>query len=410
MNRRGLWWVMVVVAVLLPALGPQSAAAVARVSRAEVAGTQLRIEGSAIANRAIAVDGVRMATSDGSGRFRVDRSGYTRPADCTVDVNDGSATPVNVRLSGCTVATPTPSPTTNTISPDVAGFAANVGTPFQETFLFGPAVTSPSSFRVVSGALPAGLALTEIPITSPRPFPQNAIRVQGTPTTVQVSSFTLRATDANGLTATRAYTITVAAPRPLSITPQACYSPECPLVEGSPQNLFFDGAGGVLPYSWSISAGALPPGMTVIQDSPTVGLVRIGGTPTTAGAYSFTLRLTDARQATLDRAMSVVVAKPVAPALVELAVTPSVVGGNTVMATARLVSAAPPGGSTVGLSSNNAAAAVPGSVTIPAGETFAAFPVATSQVAQSTPVTLTASYTGVTRTASLTVIPPATTP
>jgi hypothetical protein len=62
------------------------------------------------------------------------------------------------------------------------------------------------------------------------------------------------------------------------------------------------------------------------------------------------------------------------------------------------------------LSSNNAAAAVPGSVTIPAGETFAAFPVATSQVAQSTPVTLTASYTGVTRTASLTVIPPATTP
>ncbi|HYO39619.1 MAG TPA: putative Ig domain-containing protein [Nocardioidaceae bacterium] len=406
MARRGFWWVVVLAfAVLLPSLLSHSASAVARVSRAEVTGTQLRIEGTAVANRAITVDGVRMTTSDGSGRFRVDRSGYTRPADCTVDVNDGSATPVTVRLSGCTVASPTPSPATNTISPDVAGFAANVGTPFLETFVFGPAVTSPSSFRLVSGALPAGLALTEIPITSPRPFPQNAIRVQGTPTTVQASTFTLRATDANGLTATRTYTITVAAPRPLSITPQACYSPECPLVEGSPQNLFFDGAGGVLPYSWSISAGALPPGMTLIQDSPTVGLVRIGGTPTTAGAYSFTLRLTDARQATLERQISVVVTKPVAPALVELAVTPNVVGGTTVMATARLVSAAPPGGATVALASSSAVAAVPASVTIPAGETFAAFPVATSRVTQSTLVTLTAGYSGATRTASLTVTP-----
>ncbi len=409
MGRRDLRWSAVLaLALLLGALLAAPASAVARVSRAEVTGTQLRIEGTAIANRAITVDGVRMATSDGSGRFRVDRSGYTRPADCTVDVNDGSATPVNVRLSGCTVTTTSPPPaTTNGISPDVAGFAANVGTPFQETFVFGPSVTSPSRFRLESGVLPAGLALTEIPITSPRPFPQNAIRIQGTPTTVQTSTFTLRATDANGLTATRAYTITVAAPRPLSITPQACYSPECPLVEGSPQNLFFDGAGGVLPYSWSISAGALPPGMSVIQDSPTVGLVRIGGTPTTAGTYTFTLRLTDARQTTLDRPMTVVVAKPVAPALVELAVTPSVVGGNTVMATARLVSAAPPGGSVVGLSSSSTVAAVPASVTIPAGDTFAAFPVVTSSVTQSTPVTLTASYAGVTRTASLTVTPPA---
>jgi len=104
-------------------------------------------------------------------------------------------------------------------------------------------VTSPSRFQLAAGALPAGLALTEIPITAPRPFPQNAIRIQGTPTTQQVSTFTLRATDARGLTATRTYTIRVGPPRPLTITPQAWG----PLEVGRQQNLFLDGDGGVLP-------------------------------------------------------------------------------------------------------------------------------------------------------------------
>ncbi len=80
-----------------------TAQAAVSVTRAEVSGDRLRIEGSAIANRPITVDGVQLGTSDGSGSFRIERSGYTPPSDCTVDVNDGSATPTNVRLSGCTV-------------------------------------------------------------------------------------------------------------------------------------------------------------------------------------------------------------------------------------------------------------------------------------------------------------------
>lgn len=85
-----------------------SAQAAVSVSRAEVSGTRLRMDGRATASRPITVDGVRMATSSSSGSFRIDRTGYARPADCTVDVNDGSAAPVNVRLSGCTVTTPPP--------------------------------------------------------------------------------------------------------------------------------------------------------------------------------------------------------------------------------------------------------------------------------------------------------------
>jgi hypothetical protein len=92
------------------AVAPAAQAAVTSISRAELSGTQLRIEGQASPNRTITVDGVAMGTSDGGGRFRIERSGFTPPADCTVEVNDGSATAATVRLSGCTVSSSPPPP------------------------------------------------------------------------------------------------------------------------------------------------------------------------------------------------------------------------------------------------------------------------------------------------------------
>src|SRR5919199_4447952 len=97
--------------VLIGALVVTSIAqAAVSISRAELNGTQLRVEGQASPNRTITVDGVAMGTSDGSGKFRVDRSGFKAPADCTVDVNDGSATAATARLSGCTVSSSPPPP------------------------------------------------------------------------------------------------------------------------------------------------------------------------------------------------------------------------------------------------------------------------------------------------------------
>ena len=109
---RGTWYRLVAVLatslMFLVAAGEPAQATVS-VSRAEVNGDQLRIEGSASPSRAITVDGVQMGTSGSGGSFRIERSGYIRPADCTVDVNDGSAIPTSVRLSGCAVTT-APSP------------------------------------------------------------------------------------------------------------------------------------------------------------------------------------------------------------------------------------------------------------------------------------------------------------
>ncbi|MEA2252279.1 MAG: hypothetical protein QOG70_2521 [Solirubrobacteraceae bacterium] len=99
-----------ILVVLMSFAGAEAALAAVSVSRAQVSGSALRLEGTAIANRDITVDGAVFGRSDGGGKVRIDRSPFTSPADCTVDVNDGSATARVATLSGCTVSSPPPPP------------------------------------------------------------------------------------------------------------------------------------------------------------------------------------------------------------------------------------------------------------------------------------------------------------
>lgn len=113
-RRRSRWPLLplLIGATLLAlVLTPGVSHAAVTVAKAELKGSTLRLEGTAAANRTITVDGVAMGTSDASGRFKLERSGFAAPADCTVDVNDGSATAATARLSGCTVSS-TPPPST----------------------------------------------------------------------------------------------------------------------------------------------------------------------------------------------------------------------------------------------------------------------------------------------------------
>src|SRR4051794_9381259 len=87
-----------------------SALATVRVSKAELNGTQLRIEGTATASRSITVNGVSMTTSDANSNFKLQRDPFAKPSTCKVAVNDGSATATTATLSGCTVSSPSPSP------------------------------------------------------------------------------------------------------------------------------------------------------------------------------------------------------------------------------------------------------------------------------------------------------------
>ena len=132
LTRTARWLVLTsVVLVFVPA---EPVLAAATVTRAEVSGTQLRLQGTALPSRDITVDGVVVGRSDGSGAFRIQRDPFGPPADCTVDVNDGSATATVVRLSGCTVTSTPPTPgdiiaptVPGNLTASLAGTTANLG-------------------------------------------------------------------------------------------------------------------------------------------------------------------------------------------------------------------------------------------------------------------------------------------
>ncbi len=110
--------------------------------------------------------------------------------------------------------------------------------------------------------------------------------------------------------------------------------------------------------------------------------------------------------ATRSASLTVTPAPPPPPTLSSLTLNPSsVVGGlEDSTGTVTLTGPAPSGGAQVFLSSSNGAASVPSSVIVPAGASNATFTVRTSAVFMSTSATISASYNGTTRTATLGVL------
>ncbi len=73
-------------------------------------------------------------------------------------------------------------------------------------------------------------------------------------------------------------------------------------LNGSAYSATLSGSGGTLPYTWSILSGSLPPGLTLTANS-------IGGTPTAAGTFNFTVQLSDASAPvqTVTKALSITI-------------------------------------------------------------------------------------------------------
>jgi PKD repeat protein/peptidoglycan/xylan/chitin deacetylase (PgdA/CDA1 family) len=97
------------------------------------------------------------------------------------------------------------------------------------------------------------------------------------------------------------------------------------------------------------------------------------------------------------------------PTLVSLSLSPSsVVGGTSTTGTVTLSGTAPPGGAVVSLSSDKpSVASVAGSVTVPGGSSSKTFTVNTSPVSSPTSAEISGEYGSDTRSATLTVNPPA---
>ncbi|MDT4972078.1 MAG: hypothetical protein QOG22_2221, partial [Pseudonocardiales bacterium] len=155
----------------------------------------------------------------------------------------------------------------------------------------------------------------------------------------------------------------------------------------------------------------------VLQVPPTVsvpaGNNSTSFTITTTATSVFTTVEVDASAGGVTRSAFInLAAGPTAPTLVSLAIAPAnVAGGSNATGTVALSSAAPSGGLSVTLATGNSSVAqVPPIVSVPAGQSQASFPVTTSSVATSTPVTITAFSGSTTRAATFTVTPASTPP
>ncbi|HQR21874.1 MAG TPA: putative Ig domain-containing protein [Burkholderiaceae bacterium] len=143
------------------------------------------------------------------------------------------------------------------------------------------------TFSVSAGALPAGLALNA-----------STGVLSGTPAAPGSSSFTIRATDGNGASASRAYSVTMAA-APIVVNPATLAGGTV----GTAYSQTVSATGGTGSLSYSISAGALPAGLSLNGSTGA-----ITGTPTAFGTNSFTVRATDGSGSTGTRAYSVTIA------------------------------------------------------------------------------------------------------
>lgn len=153
------------------------------------------------------------------------------------------------------------------ISPDTIP-NATVGIAYQQTFSAAGG-TTPYSFTI-TGNVP-GLALD----------PATGV-FRGMPTQAGTYNFTIRGTDVSNLAGTRSYTLTVIANLLITTTslPDA--------VSGVSYTQSLAASGGVVPYSWRISTGILPEGLSL--NASTGGIT---GTPARSGSENFTVEVTD---------------------------------------------------------------------------------------------------------------------
>lgn len=149
--------------------------------------------------------------------------------------------------------------------------------------------TAPYTFFLTQGsALPQGLTLS----------PSGTIT--GTPLVAGDFNFSVTAVDAQAYSTTSTLTLNIAAAR-LSILTTALPAP----VLGQSYRQTIQVSGGADPLRFTILAGVLPPGLSLVASTGT-----FEGTPTTAGTFTFLLRAIDGASQVVDQSYTVRVDAP----------------------------------------------------------------------------------------------------
>ena len=155
--------------------------------------------------------------------------------------------------------------------------AAAAGQPYEAFLLTSNGAVD--TFTITSGSLPPGLSM-------PATYGAAGTIVGGTPAkagtftfSVHVTKFGTSTPSVNGT-----YSITVGGALPLAITfPSTCCNAG---TVGSSYFQNFFSSGGVGPFTWAVASGQLPPGVVLTGG-------HLGGTPTAAGTFTFTVKVSD---------------------------------------------------------------------------------------------------------------------
>ena len=154
---------------------------------------------------------------------------------------------------------------------------ATASLPYSQNFAASGAGGGPYTYGQ-TGSLPNGLAFT-------------GNTLSGTPTQTGQFTFTITAQDTvSGCTGGTAYTLTVVCPT-IDLLPASLP----PAVKDQPYYQTLTPSAGVGPFSFALTGGQLPDGLTLSSDGV------LSGTPTVSGSFSITVTVTDVNECTGSR-------------------------------------------------------------------------------------------------------------
>ncbi|WP_344913404.1 putative Ig domain-containing protein [Paenibacillus hodogayensis] len=145
------------------------------------------------------------------------------------------------------------------------------------------------TYSLISGGLPVGMAVTSKGVFS------------GTPSLAGAYTFTMRVTDSQPASAIQVFTVVIDPPAPLKFDTTSLPSGQ---VGAAYKPLTIESSGGVGTRTYSLISGALPVGMAISSKGV------FSGTPSLAGSYTFTLRVTDSQPASANQMFTVVIDPP----------------------------------------------------------------------------------------------------
>ncbi len=179
------------------------------------------------------------------------------------------------------------------VLPTTSNLQGYVGSPYGQGFQVLGGGTRPVTWTITSGALPSGLSII-------KNWSNSSTMISGTPTKAQVSTFTLLAKDRSGNKVSKTFTLTISAALPVTFTAidDALASGQV----GVDYSWSLYTSGGTMPYTYSVVAGALPPGLTLTTNGGAVF-----GVPTRAGTYAFTAKVVDATGQQATRSFTITI-------------------------------------------------------------------------------------------------------